>query len=75
MKTNIKLGQIMGVQVGPHYSWFIITLLVVLSLVGQFSLSYSDWDRGMIWASAIATGLLFFAAILVHERPSQQFFA
>ncbi|HET9533503.1 MAG TPA: site-2 protease family protein, partial [Blastocatellia bacterium] len=67
MKAHISLGRIFGVQVGLHFSWFIIALLVTFSLAGQFYLSNPGWGVGLVWASAIATGLLFFAALLAHE--------
>jgi Zn-dependent protease/predicted transcriptional regulator len=67
MEAQIKLGRIFGIQVGLHYSWVIIALLVTLSLAGHFSTHNPEWGRGVIWASAIVTSLLFFAAIIVHE--------
>jgi len=39
MNAQIKLGRIFGVEIGLHYSWFIIALLITLSLASQFSLS------------------------------------
>ena len=39
MEAQIKLGRIFGVQLGLHYSWLIIALLVTLSLVGSFTQS------------------------------------
>jgi Zn-dependent protease/predicted transcriptional regulator len=67
MKAHIKLGRIFGVKVGLHYSWFILALLVMFSLAGQFHATNPDWEMVLIWASAIATGLLFFTALLTHE--------
>lgn len=67
MKAHIKLGRIFGVKVGLHFSWFIIALLVMLSLAGQFYMTNPDWGASLIWASSITTGLLFFAALLAHE--------
>lgn len=67
MKAHISLGRIFGVQVGLHYSWFIIALLVMFSLAGQFYISNPGWGMGLVWVSAITTGLLFFAALLAHE--------
>jgi len=67
MNAQIKLGRIFGVQIGLHYSWLIIALLVTLSLVGQFYAASPQWGVGLIWATAIITALLFFAAIIAHE--------
>jgi len=67
MKAQIKLGRIFGIEIGLHYSWFIIALLITLSLVGQFHESNLRWGEGVIWTTAIATSLLFFASIIAHE--------
>jgi len=67
MQAQIKLGRIFGIEIGLHYSWLIIALLIVLSLVGQFFATNPAWGAAIIWAVAIITGLLFFAAILLHE--------
>lgn len=67
MQANIKLGRIFGIEVGLHYSWLIIALLVTLSLRGQFQATNPQWGAGAIWATAIGTALLFFASIIAHE--------
>lgn len=67
MEAQINLGRILGVRIGLHYSWLIIALLVTLSLAGHFQMMNPGWGRGVVWASAIVTGLLFFAAIIAHE--------
>ncbi len=46
MKPSITLGRLFGVAIGLHYSWFIIALLITLSLVGQFGATDPDWSRG-----------------------------
>lgn len=67
MKAQIKLGRIFGVEIGLHYSWFIIALLITLSLAEQFRLHNADWGNSLRWAVALFTALLFFAAIIAHE--------
>ncbi|MEJ7863144.1 MAG: site-2 protease family protein [Pyrinomonadaceae bacterium] len=67
MEAQIKLGRIFGIQIGLHYSWLIIALLVAFSLGGHFQMMNPDWGAGVVWTTAIVTALLFFAAILVHE--------
>ena len=49
MQSSIKLGKLFGVEIGVHYSWFIIAALVAFSLGAQFSASNTEkWrsDRG-----------------------------
>src|ERR1044072_4596917 len=67
MQAQIKLGRIFGVQIGLHYSWLIIALLVTFSLGAQFHAKNPQWGEGVIWTTAIVTGLLFFVAIILHE--------
>ncbi len=67
MEAQIKLGRVFGIRIGLHYSWLLIALLVAFSLGGHFQMMNPDWGRGVVWATAIVTALLFFAAILVHE--------
>lgn len=67
MRSSIKLGRIFGIEIGLHYSWFLIALLITLSLVGQFHAEHGEWGETMIWSAAVVTGLLFFAALILHE--------
>ena len=67
MEAQIKLGRIFGIEIGLHYSWLLIALLVVFSLGGHFLVTNPEWGTGVVWATAIVTTLLFFAAIIVHE--------
>jgi Zn-dependent protease/predicted transcriptional regulator len=67
MKAHIKLGRILGIEVGLHLSWFIIALLITMSLASQFRIVNPAWSEGVIWATAITTGLLFFVTIILHE--------
>ncbi|MDI3466940.1 MAG: hypothetical protein OJF50_005761 [Nitrospira sp.] len=56
-----------GIEVGVHYSWFIILFLGTVSLTRQFASEYPQWTPSEYYAVGIATSLLFFASILVHE--------
>ncbi|MGA8619806.1 MAG: site-2 protease family protein [Candidatus Sulfotelmatobacter sp.] len=67
MKSQIKLGTIFGVELGLHYSWLVIALLITFSLVAQFHAVNHDWSDAVVWSTAIITGLLFFACLFAHE--------
>lgn len=67
MRSNITLGRIFGIEVGIHYSWFIIALLITFSLAQQFKNTNSGWGDGVVWGAAIITALLFFLGLLAHE--------
>jgi len=67
MKSSIRLGRVFGIEVGLHYSWFLIALLITMSLSAQFQETHREWGPEVIWATALTTALLFFAALLAHE--------
>src|SRR3954452_13109059 len=67
MQAQIKIGRIFGIEIGLHYSWLIIALLITFSLAGHFRMVNPGWGAGTVWATAVVTGLLFFAAIVAHE--------
>ncbi len=67
MRAQIKLGRIAGIEIGLHYSWFIIAILIVLWLKDQFRIVNPDWSPALMWAIALVTAVLFFVALLLHE--------
>jgi len=67
VKAQIKLGRIFGVEIGLHYSWFIIALLITFSLANQFQLNNPRWSDSLRWGLAIVTAVLFFVSIVLHE--------
>ena len=67
MKSNIRLGRLFGIEVGLHYSWFLIAFLITMSLSAQFQENHREWGPGIIWTISLLTALLFFAALLAHE--------
>jgi Zn-dependent protease/predicted transcriptional regulator len=58
---SFNLGKVFGIQVRLHYSWFIIFMLVTVTLV------YPHWSQLLSWVMGIITSLLFFASVLAHE--------
>jgi Zn-dependent protease len=67
MRSHIKLGRIFGIEIGIHYSWFIIALLITFSLAAQFRAMNKAWSEQVVWAAAVLTALLFFLCLLAHE--------
>ena len=68
MTSSIKLGRIFGIPVGLHYTWFIIFILVTLSLAQLFFPNqYPGWGAATYWVLGVVTSLLFFGSVLVHE--------
>jgi Zn-dependent protease len=67
MQAQITLGRLFGFQIGLHYTWFLIALLIIFSLAGHLWATHAAWGRAVIWGLAIVTALLFFAALIAHE--------
>ena len=67
MESQIRLGRVLGIEIGLHYSWFLIALLITLSLTGHFRATQPQWGGAAIWLAALVTGLLFFSALILHE--------
>jgi Zn-dependent protease/CBS domain-containing protein len=67
MPISISLGRLFGIPVGLHYSWLVIAALITLSLAGRFTATQPGWSTTVVWAAALATAVLFFASILLHE--------
>ncbi len=67
MKSNIKLGKISGIEIGLHYSWFIIAALIVFSLGEHFHQVNPSWGTSEVWIAALLTAVLFFVSLLLHE--------
>lgn len=67
MRSNIRLGRLFGIEVGLHYSWFLIAFLITMSLASQFQAVDPNWGASVIWSVSIVTAILFFAALLAHE--------
>lgn len=61
MGNTLNLGKLFGIRFRLHFSWFIIFLLVTISLVHP---DYSEWSY---WLIGTATSLLFFVSVVGHE--------
>lgn len=68
MDNGINLGKLFGIQFRLHYTWFIMFLLVTISLsVQYFPNYYQEWNNAVYWIAGVITSLLFFASVLAHE--------
>ncbi|MBX9659433.1 MAG: site-2 protease family protein [Nitrospiraceae bacterium] len=64
---SVKLTTIRGIDIGVHYSWFIIFFLITFSLTTRFASEHPQWTQAEHYAVGILTSLLFFSSILLHE--------
>ena len=68
MGSAFTLGKIFGIQFRLHYTWFIIFVLITVSLSWQyFPFYYRDWNILTYWVTGIFTSLLFFSSVVAHE--------
>lgn len=67
MRSNVKLGRVSGIEIGLHYSWLIITALIVFSLGQRFHQMNQSWSASEVWITAFLTAALFFVSLLLHE--------
>jgi len=65
--SGIRLGRILGIPIYLHTSWFLIFLLITLSLRTQFTAQHPGWTATQHWVLGIITSLLFFASVVFHE--------
>ena len=63
--SSFKLATILGIRIGVHASWFLVLFLVIVWLRGSFA-DVLD-DESLAFAAAVATAVLFFGSILLHE--------
>ncbi|MCC6964992.1 MAG: site-2 protease family protein [Nitrospira sp.] len=64
---SVKVTTIRGIDVGVHYSWFIILFLLTFSLTARFASEHPHWTLAEHYAVGVATSLLYFLSILLHE--------
>lgn len=64
---SIRLGTIFGIPVGVNYSWFIVFVLITMSLTTQFNDLHPDWSLLEHILLGVSTSVLFFGSVLLHE--------
>jgi Zn-dependent protease/CBS domain-containing protein len=66
--SSIKLGRIFGVDVGVHWSWIFIFLIVTWSFAtGVFDEFYPQWTDAQKWIGGGVVSIVFFLSVLAHE--------
>ena len=65
---SVKLGKIMGIPVRIHYTLWLVFILIAWSLAyGYMPSQYPGLDIVTYWAIGIASAIILFASVLVHE--------
>lgn len=63
---SIKLMEVRGIRVGVDFTWFVMLFLLIFLLSGSFRSALHSSD-GVAYLTTVATVLLFFASLIVHE--------
>jgi Zn-dependent protease/CBS domain-containing protein len=67
-RRGVPLFKIAGIQIRLDFSWFIIFILVLVSLsAGYFPQQFPDQHPLNYWFAGLIATLLFFGSILAHE--------
>ncbi len=61
MSSVFNVGKLFGIQFRLHFSWFIIFILVTVSLV------YPNYSQWLYWVIGIIASLLLFVSVVAHE--------
>ena len=68
MKSTVQLGRIAGIEIGVHFSWFVILGLITWSLAnGLLPSLNASWNETTLWALGLLLAISLFASVLVHE--------
>jgi Zn-dependent protease/CBS domain-containing protein len=65
--SGIRVGQIFGISIYLHPSWFLIFALITLSLRTQFTTQHPSWSPAQHWMLGFITSILFFGSVVFHE--------
>jgi len=68
MSGSLSLGKVLGIPIRLHTSWFLVAVLVTVSLAaGFFPQQYGGWSPMTYWLVGAVTAVLFFGSVLLHE--------
>ena len=67
MQPLVKIGRIAGIEIGIHYTWVLIGVLITGSFIGYLSDTHPFWPSRTIWSAAVVISVLFFASVILHE--------
>jgi Zn-dependent protease/predicted transcriptional regulator len=68
LSSGFAIGRVRGIEIRVHWSWVLIFALLVWTLSeGLFDTVFEQWPADRRWAAGIASTMLFFASVLLHE--------
>jgi len=68
LKASFRLLRIAGIDIGIHYSWILIFILLTWSLAqGFFPSQYPGWSVATYWITGVVAVVFLFISVLLHE--------
>jgi Zn-dependent protease/CBS domain-containing protein len=68
LRGSIQIAKIGGIAINIHVSWILIFILITWTLAGSyFPQNYPNWSLALYWTIGLATSILFFVSVLLHE--------
>lgn len=68
MPSSFKIGKIAGIEIGVHWSWLLILVLITSTIArGILDEFFPQWAEARKWAVGAIVAGIFFASILAHE--------
>lgn len=68
MPGSITVARILGIDIRIHFSWFLIFVLILLSLADRVLPQLRpNWSDQKTYVVAVITAVLFFVSVLLHE--------
>lgn len=64
MQSSFKIGRIYGIDIGVHWSWLLIFVLLTWSFAVTF---FDDESATFRWIAGGVISLVFFGSVLIHE--------
>lgn len=67
LRSSIRIATIAGIDIGVHYSWILVLVLVTWSLAEGFLPNSYSFAAPANWLVGTVGSLLLFASLLTHE--------
>jgi Zn-dependent protease/predicted transcriptional regulator len=67
MRSSFRLGSLFGISILVHFTWFVIFVLITLSMVGHFTAALPELSVAAQWLVGLTASLLFFGSVVFHE--------
>jgi Zn-dependent protease len=67
MNSGWRIGTIFGIPLQIHPSWLGIVALVTIANAIDWGVAYPNWAGALPWVTGLASALLLFASVLLHE--------